>query len=194
MSARDLVLIGSVGGLAYLVWRQLGQVDLSGISDLVSAPQQLVDASGAGGGVSGSYYVKLAKAENMPGDPLAKNPLSSASGLWQMVKGTWTKLGGTWGPDPTLAFGGLQPDVATQNAMVAKLTAQDAAGLNNAGIPVSDATLYAAHLLGLSAAIAALSAPAGAQLADLVGTAAVSDNRLPATVGGFWTWLQGKMG
>lgn len=191
MAFRDVAIIGLLGGAGYLLWRELGGV--SGVS--IALPIPLPDATGADiVTTTGDYLSKLLRMEDRKADPLAKNPVSSASGLWQFVKGTWTKLGGAWGSDPTKAFGGLTPSVDEQNAMLTRLTNQNAAGLSNAGITVTDATLYAAHLLGLSTALKVLNAPAGASMTALAGSAAVAENKLPSTVGGFMTWLQGKMG
>jgi len=175
MSVRDLAVLGVLGALGWAGWR------------LVSPP--------AGSG-QGDYLAKLAAAENAKRGALAKNPRSSASGLWQFTKETWQALGGLWGGDPSKAFGGLRPSAAEQNARLGMFTGQNAAMLSAAGITVTDATLYAAHFLGAPTALRVLAAPNGALLAPLIGAAAMTANRFaPAmTVGQFRAWLQRKMG
>lgn len=121
----------------------------------------------------------------------AKNPRSTASGKYQFLRDTWVRMGGAWGSDPSKAFGGLRPSEAEQDARYARFTADNAAGLAKAGIGVTNATLYAAHFLGLTGALRVLTAAPSTKLAALVGSKVMSANRFPAnfTVADFRQWL-----
>ena len=49
------------------------------------------------------------------GDPTAKNPVSSASGLWQFLKGWWL---GRWSPDTVGAFDPFDPVASMRAAAI----------------------------------------------------------------------------
>lgn len=142
-----------------------------------------------------SYYDMLAGIESS-NNPIAKASTSSASGLYQFLKATWIGLGGSWGSDPTQAFGGLVVPVDQQNAAIAQLTQQNAQALSNNNIPINNATLYAAHFLGTTVAEDALTADPGATMLDVAGANVIAANPFMAnmSVAGFWTWLTKKTG
>lgn len=143
---------------------------------------------------SGDYLARLSRAEDPSGDPYAKNPFSSASGLYQFTKSTWTRLGGQWGDDPTKAFGGLYPSPELQHAMAAKLTAANASLLQDAGQAVNNLTLYAVHVFG-PAALSILRAPTAARLDSYVSRSTVAKNpALGQTVASFFDYLTRKVG
>lgn len=143
----------------------------------------------------GDYLAKLGTIESS-GRPYVKASTSSASGLYQFTQATWERLGGAWGNDPTKAFGGLTPSVQEQQMRAQMLTEQNANFLNQFGIAISNATLYAAHFLGPQTAVQALAAPASVAISSVVGTGAVKANPFlkGMTVAGFMDWLQGKAG
>jgi Transglycosylase-like domain len=189
-------LIAGGGALAWWLTQKAGPG--------VYAPIDLETAlggqnAGAGGALDGSdvssYLARLSAAEDPSGDLYAKNPYSSASGLYQFTKATWTALGGDWGPDPTQAFGGLTPSADEQTAMAAKLTAGNASILDRAGQAITDAALYAAHIFGPSRASQVLGADPSTPLADLVGSSTVAKNpALGSTVSSFLDYLARKVG
>lgn len=94
---------------------------------------------------SGSYLANLTRRESN-GNPNARNPNSTATGLGQFTEGTWRDLARR---KPEL---GLTPDGRTdpQQAMraTAAFTAENETILTRAGLPVNDATKYAVHFLG----------------------------------------------
>ena len=206
MSARGLVALGALAGAAWLLWRRSGTslaVDSltpplalpDGFSDpflppgLYSPADQAAPAPGGGS----DYAARLIAAES-GGDPSAKNPGSSASGVYQFTKKTWQAVGGAWGSDPSKAFGGLTPSLAEQTARFNQLTAANAAGLLRKGISVTDAALYIAHFLGLPTALRVLAASPSASLAAVVGSDVMTANpKLSGfTVADFLSWASGK--
>lgn len=140
-----------------------------------------------------TYYGMLAQIESGH-RPYAKAATSSASGLYQLLRGTWCALGGEWGGDPTKAFGGLLPTTEQQTAVVAKLTEQNASALLKAAIPVTCATLYSAHFLGIGTAVKVLRAQGLMRVSDIVGDGVIKANAFleGQTVGDFKDWLARK--
>lgn len=142
-----------------------------------------------------TFLGKLAAIESS-GNALAKNARSSASGLYQFLKPTWQALGGAWGLNPDLPFGGLMPSAAEQTARAQQLVAQNAGILSQAGITATDTALYAAHFLGAAVATRVLSAPDTTPLEMVVSRTVITANPFLAnmTVAGFKTWLRNKVG
>lgn len=148
-------------------------------------------------GIPDDYWPMLSKIES--GDrPYVKAPTSSASGLYQFIKGTWEGEGGRWGSDMSKAFGGLTPPEGEQLARAKTFTVKNAKALQAAGIGLNKASLYAAHFLGVGTAIKAINGDVNKPVADYVSSAAVRAN--PSilgggkTVGNFLTWLHKKTG
>lgn len=183
MAARDLAIVGLVGVVAYVASRVL-----QGDTLPVSAPV-------GSGGTDADYLARVRTAESN-GRAYVKARTSSASGIWQFTKDTWTRLGGLWGRDPTKAFGGLFPTVAEQNARMAQLTAQNRARLQAAGIAVTNASLYAAHFLGAGVAVSVLLSPDATPMAARVSAKVLAANPFlrDMTVAGFKAWLRAKVG
>lgn len=145
--------------------------------------------------IPNSYYTKLGQIESN-GNLFAKAKTSSASGLFQFVQQTWTQLGGTWGSDNSKPFGGLTPTYDEQFSMIQKLTDQNATYLDNKGITVSPASLYAAHFLGAGRAATVLGADQNAPISSLVPASTIRANSFLSgmTVSDFWNWLTGTKG
>lgn len=140
------------------------------------------------------YFDTLAKIESNH-RPYVKAASSSASGLYQFIKSTWIGEGGQWGPNPKEAFGGLKPPVAEQTMRARTFTERNAKALRNAGIPVTKATLYAAHFLGSGTAVKILRARDDIRADQLAGAAATNANPSvlkDKTVGDFKAWLARK--
>jgi len=142
-----------------------------------------------------SYWPMLSKIES--GDrPYVKASTSSASGLYQFIRATWIAEGGQWGSDMSRAFGGLQPLKGEQDMRARTFTEKNANVLRKAGIPINNASLYAAHFLGAGTAVKALEGAVTDRIAEHVGLAAIQANPsiLKGTVGDFLTWLHRKTG
>lgn len=141
-------------------------------------------------------FLGLLASIESSGDPNAKNPKTSASGLFQFTKKTAQALGLPWGSDSSLPFGGAAVSVADQTAAAQKLTDQNASILSNHGISLTNSSLYAAHFLGPSTAVKVLSAPVTSSLNSLIGSQAMAANGFPSNwnVGNFMSWLTGKTG
>lgn len=142
------------------------------------------------------YWPMLSKIESND-RPYIKAESSSASGLYQFVRGTWIGEGGAWGPNMLLAFGGLKPTVEEQLQRAKTFTQKNADALAKAGIPINRASLYAAHFFGVGTAIKVIGADVNASAEAFAGSSATKAN--PSilkgkTVGQFLTWLHKKTG
>jgi len=147
--------------------------------------------------IPNDYYTRLAQIESN-NRPYVRATTSSASGLFQFIKSTWESLGGTWGNNPNQAFGGLRPSVQEQNQRVATLTNRNATALERVGIAINNATLYAAHFLGITGAKRILTASPDTPIEQVTTANQRSANpsilRAGSTVGDFLNWLRGKTG
>lgn len=146
--------------------------------------------------ISDTYWPLLAQIESS-NNPYAKAATSSASGLYQLLHSVWLGEGGQWGSDLSKAFGGLMPSRDEQTARVKTMTAKNVAYLQHAGVPITNATLYAAHFLGVGTAARVLAAPDTARADLLAGSAATAANLSVLshkTVGQFKSWLASKTG
>lgn len=144
-----------------------------------------------------SYWPMLSKIESND-RPYVKASTSSASGLYQFIRGTWIGEGGAWGSDMSLAFGGLRPSTDEQLRRAKTFTEKNAKALQAAGIGLNRASLYAAHFLGAGTAVKAINGDVKKPVSDYVSDAAVRANpsilERPKTVGDFLTWLHKKTG
>lgn len=175
----------------------------NGLNDDGWAGEQTFKALGvgpvesAGPGIPDTYWPMLSKIESND-RPYVKASTSSASGLYQFIRGTWIGEGGAWGPDMNLAFGGLKPSTDEQLRRAKTFTEKNAKALQAAGIGLNRASLYAAHFLGVGTAIKAINGDVKKPVADYVSDAAVRANPSilgrPKTVGDFLTWLHKKTG
>ena len=142
------------------------------------------------------YFSLLAKIESN-NRPYIKAATSSGSGLYQFLRATWIGEGGRWGDNPAEAFGGLRQTAAEQTQRVRTLTAKNAAALRRAGVPINNASLYAAHFLGAGVAARMIAADVNARADRIAGEAATKANESilrGKTVGQFLSWLHGKTG
>lgn len=142
------------------------------------------------------YWPMLSKIES--GDrPYVKAATSSASGLYQFIRSTWIGEGGKWGPDMSLAFGGLKPSPEEQLARAKTFTAKNADYLRREGLPINRASLYAAHFFGPVTAAKVIGADVNARADVIAGAAATKANPgilRDKTVGQFLSWLHRKTG
>lgn len=143
-----------------------------------------------------NYLALLAQIESS-NNPLAKAATSTGSGLYQFLRATWIGEGGAWGPDPGKAFGGLKPTRDEQSQRAKTFTTKNAVALAKAGVGVNNATLYAAHFLGVGTALKLLKATSTARADWLAGAGPTKAN--PSilqgkTVAQFLAWLKAKTG
>jgi hypothetical protein len=138
------------------------------------------------------YYQKTMSAESS-GIADAKNPRSSATGLFQFVEGTWKGLMRKY---PEL---GLTPegrtDPAQQKRAMEKFTQNNIQSLRKAGLPVTNGTLYLAHFAGDGGAKALLRADARTPVEEVLGAPAVKANPFlqGKTAGWAIRWAERKM-
>lgn len=191
-----VAVVGGIGYVAYRVWQDGVTSDVPGGGTITGSGDPIVTSDGSVTiDPTSDYLSKLSLAEDPSQDPYAKNPYSSASGLFQFTQATWTGLGGQWGNNPALAFGGLTPSVDEQTAMAAKLTAANSSVLDNIGQDINNITLYAAHIFGPQTAANVLSQDPSTPLASVVGASTVAKNpALGSTVASFISYLQKKVG
>lgn len=143
-----------------------------------------------------TYWPMLSKIES--GDrPYVQAASSSASGLYQFIRGTWLAEGGKWGATLRPAFGGLKPAVAEQLARAKTFTAKNAAYLRASRVPINRASLYAAHFLGAVTAGSILAAGKAESAGTIAGPAATEANPSilrDKSVADFIEWLRRKTG
>lgn len=139
-------------------------------------------------------YIANARAAESGGNPNAKNPRSSATGLYQFTSGTWNDLMRQY---PNL---GLTPDGRTdpaqQERAMRQFTLGNAQSLAAANLPVTPGTLYASHFLGAGGARQVLSQPDTAPMASVVSAEVINANPFlrNMSVGDFKQWSDSKGG
>lgn len=172
-----------------------GWAGLETIAKLDALVRPAIDPA-ASTAIPQDYWSMLSKIES--GDrPYVQAASSSASGLYQFIRATWTGEGGQWGPTLRPAFGGLTPSPAEQLKRAMSFTAKNAAYLRGRGVPINKATLYGAHFLGAVTAGSLLAAGKGERADQIAGKGATDANPSilrDKTVGDFIAWLQGKTG
>jgi hypothetical protein len=114
------------------------------------------------------YWPMLAQIES-GNRPYVKAGSSSASGLYQFIRGTWIAEGGRWGADMSQAFGGLQPSAEEQLERAKSFTAKNANYLRTKGVPINKASLYAAHFFGAPVAAKVIAADVNARADEIAG-------------------------
>lgn len=172
--------------------KPLAQADVDAINAVLYPKGETSDISA----IPDDYWPMLAKIES-GNRPYVKAPTSSASGLYQFIRGTWLGEGGKWGVNNTAAFGGLMPSAEEQTARAKSFTEKNVKVLQAAGVPINKATLYAAHFLGAGTAKAILAASDNASAEKMAGAAATAANRSileGKTVAQFKDWLRKKTG
>lgn len=169
---------------------------------------QPVDPSRQIGGaveVAGSNAVEALIAQiirvESGGNPHAKNPLSTASGLGQFIESTWLRMMRTYRPDLVASMSrgellDLRFDAAMSREMVRRLAQENEAYLRARGHDISSGRLYLAHFLGPAGADQALRADPGAMVLGVMGSSVVSANPFLRnyTIADLRNWADRKMG
>lgn len=142
------------------------------------------------------FMAKTRRAESS-GNDAARAATSSAAGRYQFTDGTWIgyhqrRYGGT--KQDALA---AKLDPVKQEALMRDLTADNAAALQRAGMPVNEGTLYLAHFLGSRDAVKVMRADPARGVDGLVDADSVAANRsilAGKSASQVVQWAQRKMG
>lgn len=135
------------------------------------------------------------------GDPNAKNPRSSASGLGQFIDSTWLNTIKSARPD--LAQGKsdaelltLKTDPQLSRQMTEAYAAQNGQILQGAGYDATPGSTYLAHFAGPQGALKVLGSDPTVPVSALLGDAAVKANPflMGMTAGDLRAWADKKMG
>lgn len=161
-----------------------------------------LDFTGPGaGGAIGSFVDKVVGVES-GGDPSAKNPNSTATGLGQFIESTWLRMFKQYFPDRAAgmteaAILALRKDAETSRKMIELYSAENAKLLQQAGLAVNEASLYLAHFLGPGGARALLSAKPDTPVDRILGADQINANQsilAGKTAQEVVAWAQRKMG
>lgn len=153
----------------------------------------------SGGGVDS--YVKKTVGVESGGNPNAKNPTSSATGLGQFIEATWLRMFKQYFPDRAesmskAAILALRTDADVSRQMIELYARENAAILQKAGVAINDASLYLSHFLGPQGAVSVLTAKANTPVSELLSSATIKANRSileGKTAGEVTGWAQNKM-
>jgi hypothetical protein len=120
-------------------------------------------------GQQSSLSGKIKQAES-GGNPNAKNPLSSASGLYQFTDSTWRSAVDKWGRSRGIKYSDKNNPQA-QEMLMQKLTADNSRILKAKGIEPTDGNIYFAHFMG---------APAASKAINMLGKGAIAARSFPS--------------
>lgn len=137
------------------------------------------------------YVARVVRTESA-GNPNARNPNSSATGLGQFIDSTWLATFKKEFPAQAkqlsdAAILSLRTNVEVSKALIEAYARDNAAILKKAGVGITEANLYLAHFLGPDGAVKVLKANPNASIADVLGgtrggRAAIAAN--PTILGG----------
>ncbi|MDO5622826.1 MAG: peptidoglycan DD-metalloendopeptidase family protein [Paracoccus sp. (in: a-proteobacteria)] len=167
--------IGTVGAQGRLVFQLIS--DGAAID-----PMPLLSGVGE---VRGSDAAELLVARiitvESAGNPRARNPLSTATGLGQFIESTWLRMMRSYRPDLTASLDRaallnlrFDPDLSRQ--MVRHLAQENESFLRARGHQITPGRLYLAHFLGPAGADQALRASPQASVLQVMGPAVVNAN------------------
>ncbi len=128
----------------------------------------------------------------------AKNPLSSALGMYQHIDSTWAAVASRYGSKYGITPATDRTNPKASALMGAALMAENMRGLIASGIAITTESLYSAHFAGLPTAISAYSANPTAKASEVFSASQIAAN--PSLLGGNITVaealsnIEGKMG
>jgi len=116
------------------------------------------------------------------GDPTAKNPDSSATGLGQFIKDTWLSTIKTHFPEFTSGKGdkellSLRTNPEWSKKVLVKHTEDNRKALSSNKIPTTDTNLYLAHFLGAPTAVKALKANPSSPITTVATAEQIAKNK-----------------
>lgn len=147
------------------------------------------------------YGTLMAFAKQESGfNPNAKAKTSSATGLFQFIKGTWGDMVRKYGKQYGIGIGDVSDPLANAT-MGALFVKENSEFLASKGIPVNGTSLYAAHFLGPGGAAKLFGADPSANAAELMPKAASANRAIfydkagnPKSVEGVIQTLFNKVG
>lgn len=178
-------------------WQDGTRRELAGLSgNIVGARTEGQDFGTNGRPATPAFERYLASTINSEsgGDPTAKNPKSSATGLGQFTSGTWAEMMAKH-PDLGLTADG-RTDAAQSTRALRRFTEDNMKFLESAGIPITEGNLYAAHFLGRGGARAVLSSDDNQMIRDIMPQDVLDANPFlnDMSVGSFRRWSAQKGG
>ncbi len=155
-------------------------------------------ASGVAGDAMQTVKARIGVVES-GGSATAKNPRSSAMGLYQFTNGTWlayykARFGSQGLSDAAIIA--KKGDTGLQNTLMDDLLADNAKGLQEAGFAVDPGNLYLAHFAGRKGATGLLGADPATPAVRVLGEDVINANPFlrGKTAGEVIAWAHGKMG
>lgn len=164
---------------------------LDNIRIQLDPPKEVVAKKGA---IPDATYAVIKHIES-GGNWSAKNPKSSAAGLYQFTEGTWEDVMRR-APELGLTLSGRTSMNTTQQEKAMRwFTAQNVRTLTRNGIEPTIENIYAAHFLGAERAAKVLKSPADFKMKVLISADAMSANDFSNSmrVRDFKTWLATKV-
>lgn len=143
--------------------------------------KELALAAADGETISGGLASRIIGVES-GGDPSAKNPDSTATGLGQFIESTWLRMFKQYFPEQAggmsnAAILELRKNATISREMVNLYLKENAAHLRKAGAAVTDANLYLAHFLGPGGAAKLINSAPGTLASDVLGADQVNANK-----------------
>lgn len=178
--------------------RTIGQATQA-VKDYNSAKDSI--NTGFNNTIAGSFTDKVVGVESS-GNPNAKNPDSTATGLGQFISSTWLRMFKQYFPDRAASLSdaailALRKNSDDSKAMVELYAQENAAVLQKAGKSVTDANLYLSHFLGSTGAVKVLNAAPETPLKDILSPQVMDSNKSlleGKTAAELVAWSQKKMG
>jgi len=131
--------------------------------------------------VGGSLVDRIIGVES-GGDPNAKNPKSSATGLGQFIESTWLRMFKQYFPGAATGMSNaaileLRKDAGISRQMVQFYLQENAKHLRSAGVAINDANLYLSHFLGPGGAASLIGSAPGTPTSQSLGAGQINANR-----------------